>query len=309
MAKRYELKDLRGVIPALVTCFDENGAFDEERQRGVVRFLLDRKVSGLYLTGSTGESFMMSPQERMKVVETVVDEVRGAVPLMAHVGSISTRLSIELAQQAEAAGVDAISSVPPFYWKFTDDEIFDYYRELTSSVGLPMVIYNLALAGLVGYGLIKRIAAIDGVEGIKYTASTHDEIMRIKEEIGPDFLVYSGADQMAMSGLMFGADGIIGSFYNMMPELFMRLYDAVQVGDLKSARELQAQANAVIAYSHSYSYVSVIKRSMKWAGADGGYCRRPFAPISSKDEEGLRQGLRQIRDKLGIKDVAVFDAL
>lgn len=309
MANRYELKDIRGVIPALVTCFDENGEFDELRQRSVVRFLLDKKVNGLYLTGSTGESFMMSPQERMRVVETVVDEVQGAVPVMAHVGAISTRLSIELAQQAEVAGVDAISSVPPFYWKFTDDEIFDYYRELTSSVGLPMVVYNLELAGLVGYSLIKRIAGIEGVGGIKYTAPTHDEIMRIKEEIGRDFLVYSGADQMAMSGLMFGADGIIGSFYNMMPELFMKLYEAVRAGDLETARELQTHANAVISYSHAFSYVSVIKRSMKWAGADAGYCRRPFAPLSAEDEEVLKSGVRQIRDKYGIEHVAVFDAL
>ena len=309
VAKRYELKDIRGVIPALITCFDENGELDERRQRSVVRFLLGKGVNGLYLTGSTGESFMMSPQERMRVVETVVDEVQGSVPVVAHVGAISTRLSIELARQAEAAGVDAISSVPPFYWKFTDDEIFDYYRELTSSVGLPMVIYNLELAGLVGYSLIKRISAIEGVQGIKYTAPTHDEIMRIKEEIGRDFVVYSGADQMAMSGLMFGADGIIGSFYNMIPELFMRLYEAVQSGDLATARRLQTHANAVIAYSHAFSYVSVIKRSMKWADADGGYCRHPFAPISSDDEETLKRGMREIRDRYGIEHVAVFDAL
>jgi N-acetylneuraminate lyase len=172
-----------------------------------------------------------------------------------------------------------------------------------------MVIYNLALAGLVGFNLITRIAKIDGVGGIKYTAPTHDEIMRIKEEIGRDFVVYSGADQMAMSGLMFGADGIIGSFYNMIPEVFMGLYDALKAGDLTTAQERQSQANAVIAFSQEYSYVSVIKRSMKWAGADGGYCRRPFAPISAAQEEELKTGLRKIRQRYNIEKVAIFDAL
>ncbi|HUX20137.1 MAG TPA: dihydrodipicolinate synthase family protein, partial [Spirochaetia bacterium] len=122
-------------------------------------------------------------------------------------------------------------------------------------------------------------------------------------------VVYSGSDQMAMSGLMFGADGIIGSFYNMIPELFMELYDAVKAGDLKTAQEHQTQANAVIAYSQVYSYVSVIKRAMKWAGADGGYCRKPFAAISAAQEETLKAGMRELRDRYKIKKVAVFDAL
>ncbi len=308
MAK-YELKEIKGVIPALVTCFDEAGEYDEKRQRAVVRFLLGRKVAGLYLTGSTGESFMMTPDERMRVVETVVDEVKGSVPLIAHVGAISTKISRDLAKHAQAAGVDAVSSVPPFYWKFTEDEVFDYYRELTDSVDVPMVIYNIALAGLVSFELIKKIAQIAGVKGIKYTAATHDGIMRIKEQIGKDFVVYSGADEMAMSGLMFGADGVIGSFYNLIPELFIGVYNAVKAGDLKTAQERQTQANAVIDYSHNYSYVSMIKRSMKWAGADGGFCRKPFAPVPPEDDDVMKAALREIRDRYRIKNVALFDAL
>ena len=309
MAAKYDLSEIKGVIPALISCFAEDGEYDEERQRIVVRHLLRKGVNGLYLTGSTGESFMMTPEERKRVVETVVEEVAGRVPVMAHVGAISTKVSIDLAQHAEKMGVDAVSSVPPFYWKFSDDEIFDYYRELTDSVGIPMVIYNLALAGLVGYSQLTRLAGIEGVRGMKYTAPTHDEIMRIKEEVGKDFVVYSGADQMAMSGLMFGADGIIGSFYNMVPEIYLDLYAAVRKGELDGARERQTQANAVIAYSHEFSYLSVIKRSMKWAGADGGYCRRPFGVINNQDEETLRTGFRKIRNEYKITDVEVLASL
>ena len=151
-----KLTDIKGVIPALISCFDESGAYDERRQRAVVRFLLDKKVEGLYLTGSTGESFMMTPDERKHVVETVIDEVGGVVPVIAHVGAISTKVSIGLAKHAEACGADAISSVPPFYWKFSDEEILDYYKDLSGSVGIPMVIYNLALAGLVGFNLRQK---------------------------------------------------------------------------------------------------------------------------------------------------------
>lgn len=309
MAERHELSDIKGVIPALISCFAEDGEFDEKRQRAVVRYLLSKKIGALYLTGSTGEAFMMTPDERKRVVEVVVDEVGGRLPLIVHVGAISTKVSVDLAKHAEACGVDAVSSVPPFYWRFSDEEIFDYYRELTASIDVPMVIYNLALAGLVGYKLLKRIARIDGVNGMKYTASTHDEIMRMKEEVGKEFVVYSGADQMAMSGLMFGADGIIGSFYNMIPEIYIDLYNAVKAGDLNTAHRKQTQANAVIAFAHDYSYVSVIKRSLSWAGVDGGYCRKPFAAISPEQEQELKSGFRAVRDKYEIEGVEVFAAL
>src|SRR3569832_1510997 len=116
-----------GVYPAMVTPFDENEQLDEKRLRAVVNFLIERKLEGLYITGSTGESFLMSPEERKRVVEITVDEVKGRIPIIAHIGAISTYHSIDLAKHAEKAGVDAISSVPPIYWKFSPDQIFGFF--------------------------------------------------------------------------------------------------------------------------------------------------------------------------------------
>jgi len=112
MAK-FSDADLRGVIPALITPFDEQENFDEKRMRAVVDHLLNKGVNGLYLTGSTGEGFLMTPDERKQVVEVVVDQVAGRVPLISHIGAIGTKVSIDLAKHAEKAGVDALSSVPP----------------------------------------------------------------------------------------------------------------------------------------------------------------------------------------------------
>jgi N-acetylneuraminate lyase len=306
---KFSLKDIKGVLPALVTCFDEAGEFDEKRQRALVRWLLGKGVNGFYLTGSTGESLMMTPDERKRVVEVVLEEVKGAVPVIVHIGAISTKLSIELARQAEAAGADAISSVPPIYWKYSNDDIYGYYKDITASVSIPMVIYNVPLAGLVGYDLIKRLATIQGVGGVKYTAPTHYEIMRLKEEVGKDFVIFSGADEMAMSGLAFGADGIIGSFYNMIPELFLGLYAAVRAGDLAAAAEFQRQANAVIFYSLDHNYFSVMKRSLSWIGVDGGFCRKPIANLSDGEEREVKRALERIRDRNGIRGVSVLDSI
>ena len=259
---KFDLSDAKGVIPALITPFDENEHFDETRMRSCVDFLIERGVGGLYTTGSTGETFLMSPDERAFVVEVVVDQVAGRIPVIAHVGAIGTHLSVDLAQKAQAAGVDAISSVPPFYWPFTADQVVNYYTDLTKSTDLPMVVYNIPLAGMLGFDQIARLAAIPGVGGIKYTAPTVFDFLRIKEEIGADFRIFSGSDELAMAGLGFGADAIIGSFYNLIPEVFIALSEAVAKNDMALAKELQATANAIIFFSLNYSATAVIKRGM-----------------------------------------------
>jgi N-acetylneuraminate lyase len=305
-----KLATIGGVLPALVTPFDENEAVDEGRTRAIVDFLIGRGVNGLYVTGSTGEAFMMSPDERKRVLEVVIDEVKGRVPVIAHVGAISTHLTIDLARHAEKTGADALSSVPPFYWGFSQDQIVSYYTDVTASTGLPMCAYNVPLAGLFGFDMIKRLAEIPGVEGIKYTAPTHHDIMRIKAEIGPDFVIYSGADEMAMSGLAFGADGIIGSFYNNIPEIYLALYAAVRAGDMAKAKALQEVGNAVIFFSLARNPIAAIKRTMAWQGADAGYCRKPFGNFYDQAaEEQLKNEFRAFKAERNLTGVNFLDAI
>lgn len=305
----FDIKTVTGVIPAMVTPFDENEALDEGRLRALIEFLIERKLEGLYITGSTGESFLMSPEERKRVVEVTVKAVDGRLPIIAHIGAIGTRSSIDLAQHAEANGVDAISSVPPFYWGFSADQIHGYYADITRSTRLPMIAYNVPMAAL-GFDVIKRIASIDGVVGVKYTAATHHEIIRIKEEIRKDFIVYSGSDEMAMSGLSYGADGIIGSFYNNMPEIWQGIRDAVAAGNLADAKRLQEIGNAVIFFSLPRGGVAMIKRSMAWQGCDTGYVRRPLGTyIDKAAEEKLKDEFRALRDERQLKGVRFLDAL
>lgn len=295
MAK-FEIQEITGVIPALITPFDEHENFDETRMRNLVSHLLQAKVDGFYLTGSTGETFLMTLEERKRVVEVVMAEVAGQVPVIVHVGDIGTKKSIELAQHAYAAGADAISSVPPFYWKFSNDDIFSYYKDITESTPLPMIVYNIPLAGLFGYDMIKRLATIDGVKGIKYTASTHFEIQKIKQDLGQDFMVYSGSDEMAVSGLSFGSDGIIGSFYNVIPELFIDLYQKFHAGDIHAAIALQEQANRIILKAIEYDYIALMKRMLAWSGVDAGYARKPFTNYTGSQEQEIRDVFKAMRD-------------
>jgi N-acetylneuraminate lyase len=211
MAK-FAMNQMTGVVPAMLSLFDENENVDVQRTRALTEFLIGRGVNGLYLTGSTGEGFMMDHDERKLVVETVIDQVAGRIPTIVHIGDIGTKKSIQLAKHAEAAGADAISSVPPFYWKFSNDDIFNYYKDISEATSLPMVIYSVPLAGSMGMDLIKRIAQLPNVKGLKFTSREHDQMGCLKADLGEDFIIYSGCDEMAMSGLAVGA--LVGILLN-----------------------------------------------------------------------------------------------
>ncbi|MBQ6819761.1 MAG: N-acetylneuraminate lyase [Clostridium sp.] len=307
---KFDIKDFKGVIPAVLTAFDKNEEIDEKGMRELVSYLISKGVDGLYLTGSTGEGFTMSSEERKRVVEIVMDENKGRVPVVVHVGAIGTKLSIELAKHAEEVGADGISSVPPFYWKFNENQIVNYYTEIANACSLPMIVYNVPLVGLLGMNAIKRLAAIENVKGIKYTALAHYEITQIKDEVGEDFLVYSGADEMAVSGLLSGADGIIGSFYNIMPELFINIKKAVDNKDIDEATKLQRQAIEIIMYCLQLpSFYAGMKTILNWRGINAGICRSPFENLDEAKAEEFRAGLKNIKETYNITGVEFLDEI
>jgi N-acetylneuraminate lyase len=297
---------MKGVIPAMLSVYGEDENIDVKRTENLVDFLLGRGVHGLYLTGSTGESVLMTHAERALTVKTVVDRVAGKVPVIVHVGDIGTKKSIMLAEQAAAAGADAISSVPPFYFKFDNEAIVRYYRDLAAATDLPLIIYNIPLAGLMGEDLIFRLAELPGVKGIKYTAMNHAEMGHIKRVLGKDFAVFSGADEMACSGLCVGADGIIGSFYNVIPETFLRIYGSAQKNDYKEAARVQAIATDIILETIKYNLQPVLRNMLQWQGCDAGLSCRPFRSYHDDELAGLKKTLKAVKDKHGVTDEVEF---
>ncbi|MDO5027274.1 MAG: dihydrodipicolinate synthase family protein [Tissierellia bacterium] len=305
----FDICDIKGVIPAMITPFDEKEELDKEKVQKLVEHLIEKNVNGLYLGGSTGEGFLMDHEERKLLVEYVIEQVRGRIPVIVHVGSISTKLSIDLAKHAYEKGADAISSVPPFYWRFDNESIFQYYKDISESTPLPMIIYNVPLAGLMGIDMIYKLAEIENVKGIKYTATNHFEINLIKDRLGKDFMLYSGSDEMAVSGLLHGADGLIGSFYSMIPDIFENIYAAMQEERLKEASLNQQVSVDIIMASLKYDYYAAIKLALSWMGIDAGRVRRPFKELSKDQEEEFRKDLLRIKDKYKDFECDLFKAL
>ncbi|MGL4738067.1 MAG: dihydrodipicolinate synthase family protein [Cellulosilyticaceae bacterium] len=305
----FDMESIKGVIPAMLTLFDENEEIDIKRTESLVDFLLERDVDGFYLTGSTGEGFLMTGEERKKVVETVINRVAGRKPIIVHVGDIGTKKSIELAKHAYEAGADAVSSVPPFYWKFSEQDIYNYYKDLAEATPLPMIVYNVPLAGLMGTDLIVKLAQLENVKGLKFTGKDHDQMSHLKDILGERFMIYSGCDEMSFSGLSLGTDGIIGSFYNVMPELFKGIAKAVQNGELAQGVRLQKIGTEIILASLKYDYLALMRNMIKWQGVDAGYSRRPFTNYEDTDLEAFKETLRQIKNKYHVTEVAFLQQI
>lgn len=307
---KFTIKDFKGVIPASLSIFDINENLDIEATKEFTEFLLGFDIHGLYLTGSTGEGFLMKSEERMETVKAVMEVARDKVPVVVHVGNIGTKRTIELAKQAKEAGATAISSVPPFYWHFNSKQIFNYYKDIAEAVDIPMIIYNVPLAGMMSADMIKELSQIENIKGVKYTNTDIYQIPLIKEAVGEEFMVYGGADELASSNLLVGVDGIVGSFYNLIPDLFVQIDEAIKNNEVGKAYDLQKNAVRIISYLvEGGNMVAGIKAVLREAGINAGYARKPFINFYDEDQKKLAKGLVDLANDHNMENIHVIDLL
>jgi N-acetylneuraminate lyase len=280
----------KGIFPAMLTPYDEDGAIHEGRTRRLVRHLLDRGVAGLYLCGSTGEGFLLTADERKRVLEIVLDEVKGQVPVIAHVGTMDTATTVDLTRHAAKAGADAVSAVAPFYYKHRPQEIRNHYLDIVRAADIPLMIYHFpdftgvsATASFYG-----ELAKVDQIIGVKYTSKDTFELQQIIEVCGDDFLVFNGPDECLLAGLATGCCGAIGSTYNIMPGVFIDLFRAFQAGRWEEARSKQAEANRVIAELLKYDFIAFEREILRLQGIPVGPPRKPIQQLSPEQREHIR---------------------
>ena len=296
-----DIKDFKGVIPAVISVFHKDEELDEQGTREFIRYLMSMEIGGLYVTGSTGETWMMTAEERMRQVEIVMEEVGDKVPVVVHVGAMSTREAIKLAKHAEQFGAAGVSSVPPFYFKYNADQIFNYYKDVAEATSLPMIVYNIPLAGMMTVDQIIRLSTIENVKGVKYTGTALFEVMQIKDGCKEGFQVYGGCDELGSCNIAIGVDGIIGSFYNVIADHYIKIWNAVKASDVALATKLQRQAvHVIFAGINSGSMMACMKVWLRAAGLPGGWSRRPFSNFSEEEEKALVAKLVAIDEEDGI---------
>lgn len=278
----------KGIFPALLTPFDGQDRVNTEVLRALVDYNLQKGVDGFYVTGSTAEVFLLDAKERLSVMETVAGRARGKCTLIAHIGCISTKQAIEYAREAERMGYDAISSIAPFYYKFSFEEIRRYYYDIVDAVGLPMLIYNFpAFSGVnLTVDNIGEFLQDDRFLGVKHTSSDFFALERFKADF-PDKVLYNGYDEMFLAGLSMGADGGIGSTFNFMAEKYIEIRRLFQKNDMAAAQALQGEVNSILRVLCEVGVMQGEKAIMEGLGFAFGPARAPFAPLSDAQRERL----------------------
>ena len=283
-----DIKKYQGVFPAFYACYEDDGSVSPARTRALAKYLLEKGVKGLYVGGSSGECIYQSVAERKVILENVMAEVGGKMTIIAHVACNNTADSQELARHAESLGVDAIASIPPIYFHLPPYGIADYWNDISAAApNTDFIIYNIPqLAGVsLTIPLLQEMKKNPRVIGVKNSSMPTQDIQMWKDEGGPDFVVMNGPDEQFISGLAMGATGGIGGTYAVMPELYLKVMDLYQAGEMKLAAEIQNEICRIIykmCSAHGNLY-AVMKAVLKKHGMDVGSVRKPLSALIGSD--------------------------
>ncbi|HSL00246.1 MAG TPA: 4-hydroxy-tetrahydrodipicolinate synthase [Rubrobacteraceae bacterium] len=288
-----------GLMPAMVTPFDEKGEVDLDAAEAVIERFLEAGVDGISPLGSTGEAAHLMFDERKRFAEAVVEMVGGRVPLVVGVGASGTRETVELARHAE--GADAVLVVSPFYWKVGEEALFEHFATVARSVDMPVMVYNLPmLTGIdLSPALVARLAQeCPNVVGIKDTVTEYGHVVAVLREVKParpDFSVLSGWEDLILPSLLAGADGSICALANVAPKLFVDLVHSARDGDLTRAAELHRRVLALTALGAlSDTPLGAVKLAMKKLGVPlSPTVRGPALPAPPEAEEGIEAVLEE----------------
>ena len=289
-----------GLMPAMVTPFDERGEVDLGATEAVIERFIEAGVSGISPLGSTGEASHLTADERKSFADEIVRIVGGRVPLVSGVGATGTRETVELARHAEEVGTDAVLVVSPFYWKVGEEGLFKHFATVAESVDIPVVVYNLPmLTGIdLSPSLIGRIAAeCPNVSGLKDTVTEYFHtvgVLREVKRVRSDFSVLSGWEDLILPSVLAGGDGSICGLANVAPELFVGLVRTAKDGDLQRAAELHRRVLSLVTLgAYSDPAIGAIKLAMGKLGIPiSPTVRGPALPAT--DEEGIEAVLRDV---------------
>ncbi len=284
----------RGIMPALFTPLNEDSTVKASVVAPLMKGQMERGVDGFYVLGATGEGAVLAEKERVIMAEAAADALKGTgKKLILHVGAADTREAERLARHAGQIGADAISSVyPNFFRVYSLEEAKDYYRALIDASGLPMLCYCQPMIKGGAVEFAQEIMQVEGVIGLKYTFPNYYDLFRIKQLNGGNINVINGPDESLICGLSMGADGGIGTTYNMLPDRFVKLYQAFLAGDWETARRMQASVNRLITVMLAHGY-SAFRLGMEALGFDVGPAAFPAKRYTAEEKKALIESFRQ----------------
>lgn len=276
-----------GAYAALYTPFKKDGSINEEMIEKLIEYGIGNGLRGFYLTGSTGEGFLLSNDERKRVYARAAKASRGRAKLIAQVGCMATDDAVDLAKAAAKAGIDWVSSVAPVYFGQCFDAAYDHYKKISSATDLPFMIYSL------GADIVPdrdaKFFEIKNVMGMKYTNYKYWTVQALRDRLPKEAIFFAGADEQVLSALATGIfAGCIGTSQNAIPAHFAKICELAKANDFASAAKLQAEVVRFVEVLIGKPNGSWHKSIMKYVGLDCGEGRAPNGrPLTKTDLKEL----------------------
>lgn len=288
-------KEIKGVISPLLTPFTPEGEVYEKGLRELIEFLISH-IDGLFPCGTYGSGPLMRLEQRKKVAEVVVDQVKGRIPVILHVGCADTQSAIDLAKHAEKIGADAVASVPPYYYQYGEDEILNHYRQLLNAVKVPVYLYNNphASGNPVSPNLLAKTAEL-GLAGVKDSAfdliNFYFYRMSVKK---PDFNFIVGTEAIYLPAAQAGATGAVCGLANVFPEVLAKLRDSIEKKDFDNAAKLQVRVLRIRQVIKMGPTIPICHSILKMRGVDAGVPKLPFLPVPDELQQKIRVALAEL---------------
>ena len=282
-----------GVYPALITPVTEGNKVNVEVLEQLINFHKSQNTEGFYIGGATGEGLLIEKEQRKILAEKACQFAGPDVTKIVHIAAMNFEESIELAKHAESVGADAISAIPPIYFKYTDDEVYEYYKAIAESVNIPLIIYYTTAANMtISLNQFIKLFEIKNIEGVKWTNSNYYQLILLRQAC-PAITIFNGPDEMLICGLSSGTDGGIGSTYNFMLPIYQGIYKNFKEGNMPAALELQKKADKIIEAVLKYSVIPVTKLILEEYGIPVG---NPCAPMQPYTPEQRKQIIADLKE-------------
>lgn len=284
-------QDFKRIWSALITPTNADESVNYHALEQVVDAQIADGVEGFYCCGSSGEGLLLTLDERKQVLEHVLKAADGRVPVMSHVGTIRTKDVIDLAQHAMSAGALAVSMIPPYYYKFSMDDIMGYYEDVIRAVpNVPAIVYNIPQFTGVEFSKDNagRLLGNENIVGIKHTSTNLYSLERIGQAF-PGKALINGFDEQLLGALSMGSCATIGTTVNLFALLFHKVRDAFDRGDIAEAYRWQHAINLRVEATVKLGIFNAMKYGWTLRGIDCGFCRAPFRPLDDAARKTMQE--------------------
>lgn len=295
--------ELKGIISPILTPMHEDESINFEELRNQVDRMIDNGVHGIFPFGTNGEGYILSAEEKRAVLEVVVEQTAGRVPVYAGTGAISTKETIEQSKMAQEVGADVLSIITPSFAAASQEEIYTHYKTVAEAVDLPIVLYNIPArtGNAIAPATVARLAQIDNIIGAKDSSGNFANILGYieagKSKTNGKFYTLSGNDQLIIWTLLAGGTGGIAGCANVYPQTMASIYDLFVEGKIDEAKVAN---ESIQTFRNCFKYGNpntVVKTAAALLGNNVGKCRAPFNQLPEEGIEALKKVLEENKAK------------